>query len=231
MVDEPLPIVTLIEERMKALGLSRRQLILRSGLSNVTKGLRRLDALKHGEDLESAVALISGLPTALELPLEVIQEAVQKSEEQLARVEEAAEKEREALFRANFTVSAYLIGTYPYPCPLTIYGVSGGAKKWLKIPIDLSLSPDSFAGQALSVVRKTPQVPFWGPTTGYVVNYTPDHAVKYDVNGAVVEVLPHAHIPGMVLLALGRRKFSSGVVNQRLSDALAKIFRIRRGTQ
>jgi hypothetical protein len=35
--------------------------------------------------------------------------------------------------------------------------------------------PVTFALQAL-FVRKTPVVPFFGPTTGFVVNYTPDQA-------------------------------------------------------
>ena len=80
---------------------------------------------------------------------------------------------------------------------------------WLKIPLDLSQPPESYAEQALSVVRKTPVVEFFGATTGFIVNYTPDHAVRFDLKGRPVETLTCAHRPGEVTLYLkGGGQFS-----------------------
>ena len=56
----------------------------------------------------------------------------------------------------------------------------------------------TFAAQALEVVRRTPFVQFFGATTGFIVNYDPDHAIRFDVNGITVELLDHAHRPGEV---------------------------------
>ena len=39
-----------------------------------------------------------------------------------------------------------------------------------------------------------------GPTTGFIVNYTPDFAVRFDLNGNPVETLYHAYRPGEVAL-------------------------------
>jgi len=60
--------------------------------------------------------------------------------------------------------------------------------------------------QALAVPRKTPVVHFFGPTTGFIVNYTPDYAVRFDVDGNPIEVLGRAYSPGKVELQIGRRK-------------------------
>ncbi len=76
----------------------------------------------------------------------------------------------------------------------------------MKIPLDLSQPPVTFARQALVVVRKTPRVQFCGSTVGFVVNYTPDHAVRFDLNGEAVEVLDRAYIPFAVDVFIGKRK-------------------------
>jgi hypothetical protein len=54
-------------------------------------------------------------------------------------------------------------------------------------------------------VRKTPVVPLFGPTTGFVVNYTPEWAVRLDLDGNPGEYFGQACSPGQVALTLGRR--------------------------
>jgi hypothetical protein len=78
-------------------------------------------------------------------------------------------------------------------------------ERWLKIPLDLTELPVSYAEQALAVVRRTTVVRFFGPTTGFIVNYTPDHAVRFDVEGRPMEKLMRAYRPGEVTLYLGGR--------------------------
>jgi hypothetical protein len=89
-----------------------------------------------------------------------------------------------------------------------MYGFSGGSERWLKITLDCSRPSVTFATQALSVVRKTPEVRFFGPTTGFIVNYSPDRAVRFDLDGNSVEMLPRAYSPGDVELQIGRRRIS-----------------------
>jgi hypothetical protein len=92
-----------------------------------------------------------------------------------------------------------------------MYCFSGGPKRWLKIPLDCSQPPVTFAEQALAVVRKTPLVMFFGSTTGYIVNYTPEFAVRFDLEGNPIEVLPRAYSPEPFELQIRTRKISSEI--------------------
>lgn len=80
----------------------------------------------------------------------------------------------------------------------------------------------SYAAQALAVVRKTPEVKFFGPTSGFIVNYTPDHAVRFDCEGCPVETLTRAYLPGQVNLTLGRRTVSAEAFGKALGTYPAK---------
>ena len=95
------------------------------------------------------------------------------------------------------------------PSQLLFFAITGGAERWLKIPLDLSQSPVTYAEQTLAVVRETPVVPFFGRTTGFIVNYTPDHAVRFDCEGRPIETLTRAYRPGEVGATLGRRPVSA----------------------
>jgi hypothetical protein len=96
-----------------------------------------------------------------------------------------------------------------------IYGISGGAERWLKIPLDLGHPRETYAAQALLAVQRTPVVQFFGPTTGFVVNYTPDHAVRFDMEGRPVEIFAHAYRPGEVTLYLGNRELGLRILDER----------------
>jgi hypothetical protein len=116
---------------------------------------------------------------------------------------------RDAAWRASFKPHAFLLGTETRPSSITIFGISGGPEHWLKIPLDLSQPPVTYAVQALAFVRKTPVVPFFGATTGFIVNYTPDHAVRFDLYGNPTEFFPHAYSPVEVTLTIGGRKMAA----------------------
>jgi hypothetical protein len=87
----------------------------------------------------------------------------------------------------------------------------------VEIPLDLSESPSTYAEQALVVVRKTPVVEFFGPTTGFIVNYSPDYAVSFDLEGRPVETLARAYRPGEVTLYLGSRAIPPGTLGRILN--------------
>jgi hypothetical protein len=103
----------------------------------------------------------------------------------------------------------FLLGTEERPSQTLFFAVTGGAERRLKIPLDLSQPPVSYAEQALAVVRKMPFVQFFGRTTGFIVNYTPDHAVRFDCKGRPVETLARSHRPWEVSVTLGRRAVSA----------------------
>jgi hypothetical protein len=109
-----------------------------------------------------------------------------------------------------FVLHAYLLATNKLPSQITLYGITGGSERWLKIPLDLTKPPVTFAAQARAFVRKTPIVPFHGPTTGFIINYSPDTAVRFDASGNPVENLDRAYAPGQVAVFAGKRKLPAG---------------------
>ena len=80
-------IEVLILDRIATLKLNRSDLVRRAGFKNVAKGIRLLDELCSG-NLTATTALIAGLPVALELPPEVIAEAIRQTEQQIAKAEQ-----------------------------------------------------------------------------------------------------------------------------------------------
>jgi hypothetical protein len=207
---EILAIEALILDRSKALGLSRPDLVRRAGFKNVAKGLRRLDELCGGE-LKTTASLIAGLPAALELPPDVITDTIRKTVQQLDEAARIAEEEREAAWRKSFRPGAYLLGTETRPTQITIYGMTGGSERWLKIPLDLSQPAVTFAVQAFSVASRTPVVTFFGKTIGFIVNYTPDFAVRFDLKGDPVEAFDRAYRPGNVTIVIGGKEMPGDV--------------------
>jgi hypothetical protein len=207
---EILAIEALILGRRKILGLSRVDLVRRAGFKNVAKGLRRLDELCAGE-LKTTASLIVGLPAALELPPDVITDTIRQTMHQLDEAARIAEERREAAWRSTFRPCAYLLGKETRPTQITIYGMTGGSERWLKIPLDLSQPAVTFASQAFAVVRRTPMVQFFGPTTGFIVNYTPDCAVRFDLQGDPMEAFDHAYVPGDVTLLIGGKEIPAGM--------------------
>lgn len=206
--EAPLAIQILIEDRSRNIGLSRSELVRRCGYKNIAKGIRRLDQLYAG-DLQKTTSLLAGLAIALRLSPDVVQQALNETNQQLKERASRAAAEAEAAWRAAFKPHGILLGTDTRPSQIIIFAISGGAERWLKIPLDLSQSPLTYAEQALAVVRETPVVPFFGRTTGFIVNYTPDHAVRFDCEGRPVETLTRAYRPGEVTVTLARRPVSA----------------------
>jgi hypothetical protein len=92
------------------------------------------------------------------------------------------------------------------PSSITVYGMIGGSERWLRIPLDLSRPALPFASQALAVVGGTPLVPFFGPTTGFIINFTPDWALRFDLNGDPVQQLDKGLHAGRCRTADGRER-------------------------
>ena len=221
MVSENYPIHDLIESRQERLGLCRSELARRCGFKNIAKGIRRIDAVCHG-DLASqgAKTVLDALATALEVDKEVIEAALHATAEIIAEAEHSAEAERDAAWRASFAPHAYLLGTVDRPSQRFAYGLTGGAKRWLEIPLDRSQPPVTFAVQAAAFAKKMPRTAFHGPTTGFIVNYTPDCAVRFDIDGNPVEHFDRARRPDQVELSLRGRTVATATFAKALGVGL-----------
>ena len=192
------PIGRLIEDRQHALGLSRADLIRRTGQKNISKGMRRLDTLLAG-DLSDAEFLLRHLPEALELPRSVFDAEVTATRLQLAQEAEAVEAERDKAWRAAFKPHAIIVPERSVPSPIFAAALIG-VERLLRIDFDHTRDPETYLKQSLN--RLPPSVLTFGRPIGILVNYSPDHAVRYDLIGTVMERLPNAVRPGEAKITL-----------------------------
>jgi hypothetical protein len=78
--------------------------------------------------------------------------------------------------------------------------------------LDPEKGPVSYIGQALRGVQRklaswqSDQLPAYGRPVALVVDYTPERAVRFDLEGNAIEVLDRAHRIGDVQLFLGGRR-------------------------
>jgi hypothetical protein len=201
------PIKLLIEDRRQLLGLTRQDVVRRAGYRNVSKGLRRLDELLAGE-WRKARGLIDRLPAALEVPAETVNEAVSETDRQMRAAEDAA-------WRAAFKPHAIILTEHTRPTSITM-AIFTGADRKLRVDFEPGSNSVSFIGQALKAVRLRSPIQFFGKATGLIINYSPDNAVRFDLDGRPQEILPAAFRGGTLTVSLGGRPVDR--------DTLAAIF-------
>jgi len=205
-MSEILPIETLVRARANELGLAPVDLVRRAGYKNVAKGLRRLDKLYVGY-FEGARGLIGTLPDALDVPEATIRQAIDDSRRQIAKTAEAA-------WRAAFKPHVVILTEKTVPHPLFIAAIIGVAEL-KRVDFDPDSSPVTYVDQALEGLQKKlkrwkgSRLPCFGRPTGIIVNYSPDQAVRFDLDGAPAEILDGAYRLGNASLSIRGRPFSS----------------------
>lgn len=206
------PIQSFIDDRLKELGFWRGELVKRCGYINVSKGLRRLERLYSGDMTSStSLNLLTKLPIVLELDEEKVIEAVSATNAQL----DAEEAKRDADWRASFIPDAFILGTYSRPTHIWAFGLTGGVEQHLRIPLDTTESPGTFLNQALNFCKKMPEVRFFGPTTGFIINHTPDRAEQYDKDGNLINIIAKYYYPGKVTLTISGREIPISLLGKK----------------
>jgi hypothetical protein len=197
-----LAIAALIRSRMTELGLSRGEFAKRLGYKNIAKGIRRIDVLCDG-DLEGTKHFLDVLPQALETSAETVKLALEQTVRELELAEKQEAEARDKIWRDNFCPHAIILTERTVPSPIFVAAMIG-VEKLLRIDLDATQGPVSFVMQVLN--RLPDQVPAFGKPIGFVINYSPDHAIRFDLNGQPTAILDKAVRPGTaVLLRLGGR--------------------------
>jgi hypothetical protein len=154
------------------------------------------------------------LPHALETSAEVVKLALEKTIREIELVERQEADAREKIWRENFRPHAIIVTERSVPSPIFLAAMIG-VEKLLRIDLDPAQQPLSFVKQTLD--RLPEWVSAFGKTVGFVVNYSPDQAVRFDRNGHPIEILDKAVRPGSATLYLrGRRALNA--------EALGLIF-------
>jgi hypothetical protein len=203
-----LAIATLIRSRMTELGLSRGEFAKRLGYKNIAKGIRRVDALCEG-DIEGTKQVFDGLPQALETSAETVTRALDQAVREIELAEKRESEARDKIWRENFRPHAIILTERTVPSPIFVAAIIG-VEKLLRINLDLTQRPVSFVRRVLD--RLPEGVIAFGKPVGFVINYSPDHAVRFDRNGQPIEILDKAVRPATAVLCLGRRPITAGAL-------------------
>jgi hypothetical protein len=188
------PLANLIEARRLELGLRRQDVARRAGYTNLSKGCRRLDELLAG-DLHTTRGLIDRLPAALDVPAETVNEAVAETKRQRRAAEDRA-------WRAAFKPHAIILTEHTRPTSITM-AIFTGADRKLWVDFEPDSSPVSYLKQTLRAAKRRSPISFYGAAVGVIVNYSPDEAVHFDLNGKPVAILPAAHRLGQLTVSIG----------------------------
>jgi hypothetical protein len=83
----------------------------------------------------------------------------------------------------------------------------------LRVDFDLTAAPDTFAKQSLDGLRRKlarwrGSLPAFGRPTGFIINYSPDRAVRFDLEGKPAELFDRAFRLGEATLSIGGRAMS-----------------------
>ncbi len=214
-----LAIDDLIRSRCRELGLSSAELIRRCGYANVSKGLRRLEQLGSGE-FDRAAGLIRVLPSGLEVTLACVEQAVERSKRQLRDAEEAA-------WRRSFKPHAIILTESSRPEPIFVAAMIG-VDALLRIDFDNAGDLADCRAQAIDGLRSKLKrwnksfdhqkstgsfsLPAFGRVIGFVVNLSPDRAVRFDLEGRAIEILPKAWRAGQATLSISGKAVPAGLL-------------------
>ena len=167
----------LIQLRCNQLNISYKQLIIKSGYSNITVGLKRLNQLFEN-NYQAAEGLIKKLPAALDLPAAEINQAVLCSKLE----QKAAQDELERLwFRPNFIIRTKNDGK---PKQIFIAAIlNAGQYVQGDFPVDLHVSDYKkyaiahFHEHCMSIIA------FYEEPIDIVINYAYEHAEVISLEG------------------------------------------------
>jgi len=217
----------LIETRLRELHLDPQALGHRLGYTNPAKAAGRVHALAFGHlDNKKSRAALSRLPKALDCPTEQVEQAILEtrltiSEDLRASHErEMAEREaEEAKWRRNFRPHGVILTENRRPSQITFCALTGGPEARLIIPFDLSRPAVTFVTQSMQGLKKKVSrhngrdyVLFFGEPTGLVINYSPDLALRCDLQGNPIEWLSAAYRIGRTELIIGGKAHSSQTI-------------------
>lgn len=171
------PIESLLRTRVKELGISLPQLVRRAGMSNVSKGLRRLDSL-FGADFVSTRGFIKALPLALDIPPEAVTAAIEQTRKQ-------GNDEAERKWRASFKPNAIVLtGERGRPRQIFVAALLN-ASQHVHLEFPEALPETDYLDHALAFIaeHRGEISKFFHAPEGIAINWSPDSCSLYTLEG------------------------------------------------
>ncbi len=232
MTDHWLPIDILVRNGVKNLGISRAELSRRCGYKNLAKGIDRIDDVCRGDlTSEQAKTIIKALPSALEMKKEKVDAAIRETANIIEEANRKKFTEQEAAWRNAFKPHAIILTERTRPEPIFAAAFIG-VNRILRVDFDLTADRASFVQQGLNGIRlklaefPSPSgvLPCFGRPTGFVVNYTPDRAIRFDLDGDAVAIVPQAFRVGDVALLAGESEVSPNLFRELSFRECCKVY-------
>ncbi len=164
--------------------------------------------MAHGGDRQAFGEATALQRLVVHVPEEAVRKAVQDTQRQIKEAEERA-------WRAAFLPHAIILTERKIPQPIFAAAILG-VDRLRRVDFDLKQDPVSYIQPALDGLReklagwKSDQIPTFGRPTGLIVNYSPDRAVRFDLEGNAIEVLDRAYRLGEASFSIGKRPISRG---------------------
>jgi hypothetical protein len=149
---------------------------------------------------------LDALPQALETSAETVKHALDQTVREIELAEKQEAEARDKIWRKNFRSHAIILTERTVPSPIFVAALIG-VEKLLQIDLDATQGPVSFVRQVLD--RLPEGVPAFGKPIGFVINYSPDKAVRFDPNAQPIAILDKAVRPGTAVLRLGGRRITA----------------------
>ena len=140
--------------------------------------------------------LLSKLAVALDMPSGKIAASVLATREMLEQDRRDAKDAEDRRFRTSFIPHAVILAERHVPSQIAICAFTKG-EGLLRIDLDISRPQASYVRQAITEINRRTgfgqqETTFWGAAKGLAVNYAWCRAVRFDLNGRALELLPGA---------------------------------------
>jgi hypothetical protein len=149
--------------------------------------------------------ILALLPEALEIKQSIFAEVLFESRKIIELDQARREAKQEDAWRDAFVPNGYFLTERTIPEQITFCGMAGGPERFLKIELDLRRPPLTFSVQARVAAKRVRYAGFYGAIVGFVVNYSPDRAVQFDLDGKPVECQLTAYMPVQIQTCTGYR--------------------------
>ena len=180
----------LVEARRKDLGLTKPQLASKLGYANIGKGCRQYDEFIGG-NVELRF-ILENLPLALSLPTNEVSSALKITRQNIVDAKRQEEERIEAEWRRAFRVHGIIETERTIPQPIFIAALTGSVSlKFVELASSTEIS--SYTQQMIDEIQNrlcdNRAIIVFGKPIGFLINLSPDHAIRYDLEGNILEEL------------------------------------------
>jgi len=182
---KPITLQILIEKECARMGVSDQEFTRLIGIKKFHKVKPFIEQVKCNQ-MKKMLPMRHRIVDVLDVTIEQVDEAIQASKDTYYG-------EIDAAWRASFQPHAVLVTANKIPSPIFVAAITGSAKKLYIVP-PANLSQLAWPSWIAKHVPE--EVLAFGKVEGFVINYTPDHAIRFDLLGNPVETLGAAYRRG-----------------------------------